>query len=107
MRSRLGSTDEIHQSKPCYFKYVLYIFLIKQDCPHNSSLVAFEQIQDKDPISKTDCKYAHPLGTQKRKSNDAEILIEQQGRKGIGEAQTGRQKLHPKSAMEASSQTPP
>ena len=72
MRTRLGSSDEIHQSKPCYFKYVLYISLIKQDYSHNSSLVAFEQIQDKDQISKTDHKYAHPLGTQKRKSTDVE-----------------------------------
>ena len=96
MRFRLGSTDEIHQSKPCYFKYVLYIFLIKQDCPHNSSLVGFEQIQDKDLISKTDCKYAHPLGTQKRKSNDAEILIEQPGKKGNWRSPDWMAKVTPK-----------
>ena len=56
----------------------------------------FEQIQDKDLISKTDCKYAHPLGTQKRKSNDAEILIEQPGKKGNWRSPDWMAKVTPK-----------
>lgn len=43
VRSRLRSIDKIHQSEHCYFKYVLHIFLIKEECLHNSSPVAFQQ----------------------------------------------------------------
>ena len=68
--------------------------------------MAFEQIQDKDQISKTDCKYAHPLGTRKRKSNDAEIVIEQPGKKETWRSPDWMAKVTHKE-LEVSNQTLP